>query len=84
MPTSEQISQFIVGTILPPLIATFSAWIIVKVPLLSGLFKLSANQIGAELTQLGVFAVTAAISWLTAHHILLGHYTPSNKASTQI
>ena len=83
MPNSEQIRQFLVSTVLPPLVGVAATWLVANVHVLN-LFHITEASIAGELTQLGTFAVTAGIAWLTTHHILQGHYTPSNKASTEI
>jgi hypothetical protein len=82
MPTAEQIRQFLVGTILPPLAGVVTTWIVANVHVLN-LFHITEASIAGELTQLGTFAVSAAIAWLTTHHILKGHYTPAEKAAVE-
>lgn len=75
----EAIKQFLVGTVLPPVAGALATWL-ASTPVLA-VFHITANAAAAEITQLAVFGVTAGLSWLTAHHILLGHYSPAAKAT---
>ena len=69
MPNAEQIKQFLLGTVLPPLIGVLATWIVANVEVLN-LFHINEASVAGELTQLGTFAVSALISFLTVHHIL--------------
>lgn len=82
MPTTEQLKQFIVGTILPPLVGFLATWL-ASTPVLA-VFHITRDAAAAEITQLAVFGVSALFTWLTAHHILKGHYTPAAKADTSV
>jgi hypothetical protein len=69
------IKQFLVGTILPPVVGALATWLS-STPMLA-VFHITSNAAAAEITQLAVFGISAGLSWLTAHHILSGHYSPS-------
>jgi len=80
MPSAEQLKQFLLGVILPPLIGIAAAWIVASVHVLN-LFGITEGQIVGELSQLATFAITAAFAWLTQHKILSATYTPAAKAA---
>jgi len=79
MPTAEQLKQFLVGTIVPPIAGALATWL-ASTPVLA-VFHITTNAAATEVTQVLVFAVVAGLSWLTAHHVLSGHYTPAAKAA---
>lgn len=79
MPTAEQLRQFLVLTVLPVVAGAAANWLVIHVHLLAS-FHITATSIGSVVSQLGVFGITAAIAFLTSHHILAGHYTPAAKA----
>lgn len=82
MPTAEQLKQFLIGTVLPPLVGFLATWL-ASTPVLA-VFHITANAAAAEITQLAVFGLSAGFTWLTGHHILKGHYTPPAKANTSV
>lgn len=82
MPTTEQLKQFVVGTILPPIVGFLATWL-ASTPVLA-VFHITKDAAAAEITQLAVFGVASAFTWLTAHHVLKGHYTPEAKANTDV
>jgi hypothetical protein len=79
MPTAEQLKQFIVGVVLPPLAGALSTWLYTSVHLLS-IFHITQGQVAKTITELGVFGITSLLGFLVSHHILSGHYTPAAKA----
>lgn len=79
MPTSEQLRQFLVLTIVPVVAGAVANWLVIHVHLLAS-FHITATAVGSTLSQLGVFGITAVIAFLTSHHILSGHYAPAAKA----
>lgn len=81
LPSGEQIKQFLLGVVLPPVVGFVATYLTVHVPLLSTFFHVSAGQIGAELTTVVTFGVTTLIAWLTQHHVLSGHYTAAARAA---
>jgi hypothetical protein len=82
MPTAEQIKQFLIGTVLPPLVGFLATWLASQ-PILA-VFHITREAAAAEVTQALVFGLTALFTWLSAHHILKGHYTPAAKANTSV
>lgn len=78
LPTAEQIKQFLVGTILPPIAGAAATWVVGTHVL--ALFAISHDQLAYEITQILTFGVVSGISWLTAHHILTGSYKPETPA----
>jgi len=44
------------------------------------IFNLTATSAAKVISAVLVFGVAAAVTWLSAHHILAGHYTPAAKA----
>lgn len=76
--SGEQLKQFFVNVVLPIVTSVLTTWLFATVHIFN-LFHISEGTVAAELTQLGVFAVTALITFLTGHHILTGKYTPSAK-----
>lgn len=80
MPTTEQIRQFLAGSVLPVVAGAAATWLVVHIHLLA-LFHVSANSVAGALTQLGVYAISAGLTWLTSHHILTGAYSPAARES---
>jgi hypothetical protein len=78
MPTAEQLRQFLVLTVLPVVAGATANWLVIHVHLLAS-FHITATAVGSVVSQLGVFGITAAITFLASHHILSGHYTPAAK-----
>jgi len=78
LPTTEQIRQFLTGVVLPPLVGALVTYLFANTHILN-LFNISEASAAGELTQLGAWAITTAIAWLTTHHILMGHYAGTNK-----
>ena len=80
MPTAEQVKNFIISVILPVAVGAAAAWIVASVHVLNT-FGITEGQIAGELTLFGTWAVTTGITWLHAHNVLLGVYTPAAKAA---
>lgn len=76
----EAIKQFLVTAILPILVGTASNWLLIHVHLFAT-FHITEATVAGDLTQLGVFAISAGLTWLASHKILLGAYQPSAKAN---
>ncbi len=79
MPTAEQLRQFIVGTIIPPIAGALATWL--ASTQVFAVFHITANAAAAEITQVLVFGVVTGIAYLVNHHILSGHYTSTAKAA---
>lgn len=79
MPTAEQIRQFLVGTVVPPIAGAVATWLVGTQ--VFSVFHITANAAAAEITQVLVFAVVTGIGYLTSHHILSGHWAPPAKAT---
>lgn len=79
LPTPEQIKQFFVLTILPVLSGSAATWLVVHLHFLAA-FHLAVSSVAGELTQFGVWGITAALSWLASHNILKAVYSPAAKA----
>ena len=80
MPSAEQIKQWLSTVAVPILAGVLATWITVHIHFLA-LFHVTTGSVAAIVSQLGVFGVTAALGFLTSHHILSGHYTPAAKAA---
>lgn len=80
MPSAEQIRQFLVGVVLPPIAGVIATWIVSTVHILN-LFGVTSASLAGELVNLGTFGIVTLIGFLTSHHILSGHYTPAAKAA---
>lgn len=76
MPSLAVVKQYLTLTVLPVLAGALSNWLIVHLHFLAA-FHLTASSVAGELTQLGVFGVSAGLAWLASHHILSGHYAPA-------
>lgn len=74
MPSASQIKQFLLGTIVPPLVGVAATWIVGTHVL--ALFPISQSEIAYEITQIVTFGLTTGFAWLTSHHILKGSYKP--------
>jgi amino acid transporter len=83
MPSAEQIKQFFLTVVLPPVVGIIAAWLIATVHVLN-LFGITEGQVAGELSLLGAWGITTAITALAQHHILSGHYTPAAKAAAGI
>lgn len=79
MPSVEQIRQFLVGQVLPLVVGIATTWLTIHVHLLAT-FHIGAGTVASDLTQLGVWGVSAGLTWLGIHHILSGNYSPEAKA----
>ena len=73
MPTASQIKQYLSLTLLPVLAAAAANWLIVHLHFLAE-FHVTASSVAGEISQLGVFGITAALAWLASHHVLKGTY----------
>lgn len=73
MPSLDQIKQFLSLTVVPVVAGALANWLVVHLHFLAA-FHLSATSIAGELTQLGVFAVGVAVTWLASHNILKATY----------
>jgi hypothetical protein len=81
MPTSEQIKQFLVGVVIPPLAGALATWL--ASTQVFSVFHITANAAAAEITQVLVFGVVTGLAWLSSHHILSGHYAPAAKVAAR-
>ena len=79
MPTAEQLRQFIVGTVIPPIAGALATWL--ASTQVFSVFHITANAAAAEITQVLVFGVVTGLTWLTGHHILAATYGPAAKAA---
>lgn len=79
LPSLEQIKQFLVLAVLPVIAGSAATWLVVHLHFLAA-FHLTASSVAGELTQLGVWGITAGLSWLASHNILKGLYTAGAKA----
>lgn len=75
MPTLSQAKQWLTLTAVPVLAGALSNWLVVHLHFLAA-FHANAGTVTAELTQLGVFGVSAGLAFLASHHILKGTYAP--------
>jgi hypothetical protein len=73
LPTATSLKQFLIGTILPPLVGIAATWIVGTHVL--ALFPISKSQVVYEITQIATFGISAGFTWLTAHHILSGKWS---------
>jgi hypothetical protein len=76
---AETIKAWLAAVVVPVLSAAAATWLVVHVHFLA-LFHLEASTIANVIAQVAVFGITAALGWLTAHHVLSGHYTPAARA----
>ena len=81
MPNDAQLKQFIVGTLLPPIVGALVS-LIASTEVLN-VFNISHDQLAAWVSAVAVFGVVTVIGWLKVHHILAGHYTPAAKAAAR-
>ena len=81
MPTAEQIKQFVVGVILPPVVGALVSFIASTEVL--NVFNISHDQLAAWVSAVLVFGVVTVIGWLKVHGILKGIYTPAAKAAAR-
>lgn len=82
MPSLEVVKQYLVATVLPVLTGSAATWLVVHLHFLAA-FHLAASSVAGELTQLGVWGITAGFAWLASHHILKGTYSPPAKAAAR-
>lgn len=82
MLSAESIKAFLAAVVVPVLSGAAATWLIVHVHFLA-LFHVGASTIAGMIAQVAVFGITAALGWLTAHHVLSGHYTPLAKAQAR-
>ena len=73
MPSLTQIRQYLTLTVLPVLAGAAANWLVVHVHFLAA-FHITSQSVAGELTQLGVFGITAGLAFLASHHILKGSY----------
>lgn len=79
LPSVDQLKQFLVGTIVPPIAGVLATWLVGTHVL--DLFRISSSEVAYEITQILTFGVVTGIAWLTSHHILSGSYTPAAVAA---
>lgn len=79
MPSLATVKQYLSVTVVPVLAGALANWLIVHLHFLAA-FHLTTSSVAGELTQLGVFGVGAGLAWLGSHHILAGHYAPTQEA----
>ena len=75
--STESINQFLIGVVVPAVAGAGAAWLASKGVL--NVFDISKATATTDIDELGVFVVVAASGWLTAHHLLSGHYLPKAK-----
>jgi hypothetical protein len=79
--TVEQIKQFLIGSVVPVIAGSLATWVTgTKVLAIFGITKEAA---AAAIVQVLVFGITAGLTFLVSHHILLGHYAPAAKAAAR-
>lgn len=78
MPSIEVIKQYLASVVVPVLSGAAANWAIVHLHFLAA-FHVTAGSVAGVLSQLGVFGITAGLGWLSAHHILAGHWLPAAK-----
>lgn len=78
LPSSAQIRQFLVGTIIPPIAGVAATWIVGTHVL--ALFPIGKSQVAYAVTQVITFGVVTGLTWLTSHHVLTGSYAPNTPA----
>jgi hypothetical protein len=76
---AETIKAWLAAVVVPVVSGAAATWLVVHVHFLA-LFHLGASTIASVVSQVAVFGITAALGWLTAHHVLSGHYAPAAKA----
>lgn len=76
----EAVKNFLTTVALPLVVGALSTWLFATVHVFS-LFGITEGQVSGELTQLGTFGISAAITFLFAHFHLSGNYTPGAKAA---
>lgn len=79
MPSLEQIKQYLISTVIPPVAGILATWLTVHVHFLAT-FHITSTSVAGALTQLGIWGVTTLTVWLSTHNILKGLYTPEAKA----
>lgn len=82
MPTLSQIKQFLTLTVLPVLAASASTWLVVHLHFLAA-FHITSASIAGEITQLGVWGISAGLTWLASHNILKGLYGGTDHVAKQ-
>jgi hypothetical protein len=75
--STESIKQFLIGVLVPAVAGAGAAWLASKGVL--NVFDISKATATTDIDELGVFVVVATSGWLTAHHLLSGHYLPKAK-----
>ena len=78
--STESIKQFLIGVVVPAVAGAGAAWLASKGVL--NVFDISKGTATTDIDELGVFIVVTGAGWLTAHHLLSGHYSPTAKANT--
>lgn len=78
MPSIEVVKQYLAAVVIPVLSGAAANWAIIHLHFLAA-FHVTAGSVAGVLSQLGVFGITAALGWLSAHHILSGHWLPAAK-----
>jgi hypothetical protein len=73
LPTITQIRHYLTLTVLPVLAGAASNWLVVHLHFLAA-FHVSSASVAGELTQLGVFGISAGLAFLASHHVLKGTY----------
>jgi hypothetical protein len=74
MPNLTQIKQFIVTAIVPVIAGGLATWLSSTQVL--AIFHITQNSAAAAISAVLVFGITALVTYLGAHHILSGHYSP--------
>jgi hypothetical protein len=83
LPTAEQIRQFLLGTVVPPVVGAVTTLLFNKLGLLATFFHLTETSVAAEVAQLVTWGVTTGLAWLTTHHVLRGTWTPAQRAARE-
>ena len=71
MPTASTVLSYLSVVVLPLAVGGAATWLISNVHIL-GALGVTHSALAAGLLALSVFAVSAGLTWLTQHHILLG------------
>jgi hypothetical protein len=79
LPTPDQLRQFLVGTVVPPIAGALATWLTTHVHVLA-LFHIGSDSVALAVSQSLVFSVVTATSFLAGHHILTGSYRADTPA----
>ena len=83
MPSAKTILTYLSLHVFPPLAGAVATWLIVHVQVLGSL-GISHGAVASAVLAAVVFGVTAGLSWLTQHHVLLGVAASAKPASKTV